>query len=353
MSESTPKPPGTADTRAQTAPTVPIAPAPDTGGTRSIALAALLLAALALALAIALLFRSNEAARRLEQERAENPAREQRGADSERRIAELERQWARAQAEADVAPVQVTDAELRRRRDQLALLDIERVVEQAQLQLRLGTGAGAAIDALSAADARLARLGSATAQRVQSALRHDLARLRASPDIDRGTLAARLDPLLGAVDGWRASSELGRAASRAPAAPVPVRPADRSGESAGARLRSWLGGEFGDLLRIREVDTPEALLLGPVQQQILRDRFRLGVLDLRQAILARDERAIRTEESTLELLLTRYFDPGQTGVSAALAQLRATLAAALPGAPLSLDETMGALRAARGAGQAP
>ncbi len=308
---------------------------------------ALALAALALILALYLVVQSADGQRRMTQEHAENLARDQRGSDSDRRLGELERQWAQAQAEEDVSAVRITEAQLRRRREALAMLDIERAVEQAQLQLRLGGAVGGAIDALSAIDAHLGRLGSANALRVQAALRHDLARLKQVPDVDRGALATRLDALLTAVDSWHPSADAAHPAARAAIVAVPATASQRP-ESAFARVRAWLSQEFGDFLRIREIDTPEALLLGPAQQQLLRDRFRLGVLDLRQAILARDERAIRAEEGALETLLQRFFDPNQPGVSAAIAQLRAAATAAIPAASPSLDETLAALHAVRG-----
>jgi len=335
----------------------PAAPAPLAasrvpGTNRTVASLALLIGLLALALASYLVLRAAELQEHIAQEHAEALARDQRNAELERRIGALERQWAQVQADADVGAGLLSDAELRRRREALALLDVERLVEQTQLQLRLGAATGVAIDALAAADARLGRLASATAVRVQTALRHDLARLKTAPDVDRDALAARLDPLLAAVDGWRLTADPSHTSLRpslATAPPSTAAPVPRAADSFGARLRAWLESEFGDLLRIREVDTPDALLLGPLQQQLLRDRFRLGVLDLRQAILARDERMIRGEQTALEALLLRYFDPGQAGVTAAIAQLRATAAAATAGPPPSLDETIGALRAARGA----
>jgi len=321
---------------------------------RAVALLALLLAALALTLAFYLMRHDSEQERRIAQEHADALARDQRDADLDRRLVELERQWAQAQSDADVATGLVSDAELRRRREALALLDVERLVEQTQLQLRLGASPSAAIDALVAADARLGRVASAGALRVQVALRHDLARLKAAPDVDRGAIAARLDPLLAAVDGWRVSADpmhsgLRPSAGAATAASNP--PLARPADSFGARLRAWIESEFGDLLRVREVATPEALLLNPVQQQLLRERFRVGVLDLRQAILARDERMVRAEQAALEQLLVHYFDPGQPAVASAVSQLRAIAAASAGIAPPSLEETLSALRAARGASE--
>jgi len=320
-----------------------------------IALLALVIASVALVLGVTLLHRSDDVARRLEQARADDLLRDQRSTERESRLSALEHEWRQAQGDGDVgAGGTVASAEIRRRREQLALLDIERLVEQVQLQLRLGAAPAAAIDALTAADARLARLASPLALRVQTALRHDLARLRAAPDIDRGAVVARLDPLLAGVDRWHASADPSHPSTRpapavpgVPAAATATAPARTGAESTAARLRAWLSAEFGEFLRIREIDTPDAILLAPAQQQLLRDRFRLGVLDLRQAILARDERAARAEAGALDALLEHYFDPNQPEVAAAQADLRAAAAAAVPGAAVTLDETLTALHAAR------
>lgn len=344
MSESSP-PPAAGGSLA------PLAASKSPSTARTLALLALLAAALALIFALYLVRRTSEMEQRIAEEHAQAAAHDQRSADLERRLAELERQWTQAQSEAEAAPGLASDAELRRHRETLALLDIERLVEQTQLQLRLGASTSVAIDALLAADARLSRVAGSNAPRVQTALRHDLARLRAAPDVDRGALAARLDPLLAAVDSWHLTADVTHSGLRAsgPPAPAPANaPALPPAESIGARVRAWIESEFGDLVRIRQVSTPEALLLSPVQQQLVRERFRLGVLDLRQAILARDERMVRAEEAALEDLLVRYFDPRQPAVAAALAQLRATAGASAASAPVSLEETLSALRAARG-----
>lgn len=353
MNES---PLSTAATLAATAPgaTLPEAPPPAPVPARSATPAnwlALTLAAVALLLGWFALLRAGDFERRLDDERVQAQAREQHSAERDRQLQELQRQWAQAQADDDLAAGHLTGAELRRRREALALLDIERLVEQVQVQLRLGAASGAALEALAAADARLERLSGAAAVRVQEALHHDLARLKAAPDLDRGQLAARLDPLLREVDGWHPTADAGHPAEAAQV-PPPVAGAAAAADGWSARVRAWIAREFGDLLRIREIDTPEALRLGPAQQQLLRDRFRLGILDLREAILARDERTVRAEAAALELLLTRYFDANQPEVAAAVALLRATAAASVGGALPSLDETLGALRAARAAGAA-
>jgi len=353
MSETDPTAVPSSDTPAPSGPAGSgAAPVPvRRGANAALALLAFVLAGGALALGVIALHRNDQLTQGLEQVQAARSARDLADAERERRLADLERQWAQARADGDIGSGVVADAEVRKRREQLAMLDIERLIEQVQLQLRLGTAPALAADALVAADERLARLSGPVAQRVQAALRHDLARLRAAPDIDRAGLVARLDPLLAAVDRWHASADpLHMSARPAPAsAPAPA-PAPPPPVGVAARVRAWLASNLGEFLRIREVDTPDALLLGPVQQQLLRDRFRLGLLDLRQAIMAHDERAARAEAAALDTLLTRYFDVNQPEVAAALAQLRDTTLTALPANSGSLDETLAALHAARAAG---
>jgi uncharacterized protein HemX len=355
MSESIPPPssvPGAASAPIVAQPSTLLTPGSGAPPARvRVAWLAVLLAAAALLLGWLALRHVGELQRSLEQDRAENLARDQRGAERDRQLEALQRQWAQAQSDSDVAAGQMGDASLRRRRETLALIDIERVVEQVQLQLRLGAPPSVAVEALTAADARLGRLSGASATRVQTALRHDAARLKALPDLDRGLLASRLDDLFSGVDGWHATADATHPSARPPPGVAVASAAHGApgadNDSYGARVRGWIEREFGDLLRIREIETPEALQLGPVQLQLLRDRVRLGILDLREAILTRDARTIHADESALEALLTRYFDPNQPEVSAAIAQLRTTAASVTAGAAPSLDETLGALRAAR------
>jgi uncharacterized protein HemX len=310
------------------------------------ALLALFLACVGLGFGVFESMQASHWEQRFERQRADDVVRDQHSTEMDQRVAELERQWAQVQSDSGGTGIGgglIGDVDLRRHREALAMIDIERAVELAQLQLRLAGSSAAVIDALNAVDARLGRLASPGAARVQAALRHDIARLKAAPDLDRAALAAKLDPLLASVDDWHPSADASHAA---PKPPVPaVAKGEVLGEGGWARARAWIADEFGDLVRIREIDTPDALLLGPVQQQMLRDRIRLGVVDLRQAIMARDSRTIHAEANALETLLTRYFDPNQASVASAIAQLQAI--GAEPAAPTPmLDETLGALRGA-------
>jgi uncharacterized protein HemX len=292
---------------------------------------------------------------RLDQGAAEARARDERIARIDERLASLERQWGASDSGSDAGAGPVTD--LRRVRDDLALLEVEHLANVAQSELRVDGDVAAAISALGSADARLAKLTRPAALRVRAAIARDLERLRALPVVDPTEIAVRIDQLMQAVDSWHLladpSRRLAAAAGPAPAAPTPAPPAkrvadakaDRSPDSAGVRVRAWFEREFGDLVRIREVETPDSLLLGPGQQQLVRDRVKVGLLDMRQAVLSRNDRLYRADVAEVQILLDRYFDPAQPAVSAAASQLRALAAVRVMVDAPALDDTLGALRA--------
>ena len=237
---------------------------------------------------------------------------------------------------------------MRERREALAWVDIERLIELAQLQLRAGAPNSVAIDALSAADARLSRLGGPGSRRVQGAVRNDLARLRAAADVDVPGQVARVDALLSESPSWPVLADAGKSALRpaAPAAPARGKPAETS---LGARVRAWSEREFGDIIRIREIKVPEALLLDPVQQELVRERARLGLLALRQGLLSRNERLVQSEGRELLALLHAYFDDAQASVSGASIQIRALVAEAASASTPSIEESLRTVREVRSA----
>jgi len=259
----------------------------------------------------------------------------------EQRMATLEQQWASAQSDADTAGG--LDALVRERREALAAVDIERLIELAQMQLRSGAPNSVAIEALTAADARLARLSGAAPRRVQAAIHRDLARLRAAADVDVPSQAARVDALLSQVGAWPLLADASRPALRTTPLPPAATPAARREDATGARVRAWFEREFGDLLRIRRVDTPEALVLDPAQQQLARERARISLLAIRQGLLARNGAMVQAEALSLQSLLRQYFDRGNSEVDAAIGQARALAAEAASAAAPSLDESLRAV----------
>ncbi len=261
----------------------------------------------------------------------------------DQRLAALE------QGTAEPAAAGAGNAELRRVREELALLEAERLVSWAQSELQISGDTVAAQAALRAADTRLAGVARPQAVRARAALARDAERLKALPAVDAVAIAARIDQLLQAVDGWNLVADAARRVAAATPAPA-RRAANEPAPAVLVQVRNWISAEFGDLVRIREVDTPSALLLTPGQQQLARERARLGLIELRQAVLARNDRQFRAATAEVQMLIGRYFDTVQPAVQAAQAQLRALAATPVSVAPPALDDSLGALRAARGAG---
>ncbi len=325
------------------------------GGVRETVAAAVAGFALgALLLGVALVWQNHRWQQRLARQAVENAGQVRRENALERRIAGLERLAAAGPAVPGAAPEIALDPQLRGQQAALVLFDAERVAELVQVQLRLGLAPARAIGVLSVIDARLGKLGTPAAARVRRALGDDLARLRAASTADVGAAAARLDSVLRSVDAWRTLADTAHGALDLPAPhPAPAvagKPAGGQNGGWAGRIRVWLEDAFGGLLRVQPIPTPDAVRLDPAQQEILRDRVRLELLDLQQAVLLRDGVRARVREQSLESLLQRYFDPRDPAIAGALTQIRTAADAASSAAPPALDETLAALRAAVHAG---
>lgn len=263
------------------------------------------------------------------------------------KLAVLESQLAEEQGQR--ASLEQLYADLSRGRDEAVVVEVERLVTAAAQELQLAGNVNAALAALQAADARLARLDNARLLPMRRALARDIERLRAAPSVDVTGMALKLDQLAQGAEAWPLLSDGRPAAKGAPAtgSPPPVQAAN----DLWGRLRAWVAREFGDLVRIREVATPEALLLGPAQQQLVRQQLRLRLLGARQALLARNDRVFRADLAEAEALVTRYFDATAPAVNAALTQLRQLAKAALSVEVPGIAESVAAARQLRaGAG---
>lgn len=261
-------------------------------------------------------------------------------------LAELKQAVEAMQADRSSLEQLVGDA--MRMRDEATLIDVERLITLAAAELQISGHVPTALAALQAADTRLAQIDRPQYRALRRALEHDIERLRAQPQVDVTGLALRLDQLMQGIDAWPLLSDARAPARRAvPAtAAPPVAPAPTG---AWERIRAWLAQEFGGLMRIHEVETPEALLLSSSQQQLVRERLKLRLLSARQALLARNDRLFRSDLAEAQATIHRYFDTRGAGPAAALAQLKqiaqTTLALDVP----TLGESLAALRAVRSA----
>jgi uroporphyrinogen III methyltransferase/synthase len=247
--------------------------------------------------------------------------------------------------------------DLTRGRDEAALAEIERLVAVAAQELQLTGNVATAIAALQSVDARLARIDRPQLVNLRRALTRDLERLRSTPAVDVTGLALKLDQMIQGVDGLTLVAEPARKGgdgkgsdgrgSEVKSAAVPAA-APTTDERWWPRARAWLREEFGDLVRIREVDTPEALLLNDAQQRLARQQLRLRLLNARQSLLMRNDQLYRADLAEAQALLARYFDGRQAPVMAASGQLKAMAQAPLSVEVPQITETLAALQNSRG-----
>jgi uroporphyrin-III C-methyltransferase len=352
MNEATPPPapqPPTAQRRATDS-------APARFGRRR-ALLTLIGVGLALAVAYAVLESRREA--RVQGELAEARAREvaeataraeaatQQVQEAQKKLAELE------QAAADTAATAEPPAP---GRDDVVLFEVERLVTLAMHDLQLARQPATALAALELADARLAVGNSPRWAALRRALARDIERLRAVPAVDTVGIALKLDQLIAGADVWpMVSSPVPpppppkappRAAPKK-AEPLPELPPPPPPPGAWQRLRTWISAEFGDLVRINEVATPEALLLSAEQEKLVRQQLKLRLLGARVALLARNDRLYHSDIENAQTLLALYFEGRVVAVANAAATLRQLNTIALAFDVPTLADSQAAVRAAR------
>ena len=106
-------------------------------------------------------------------------------------------------------------------------------------------------------------------------------------------------------------------------------------------------GEYRDLIRIRVVEAPDAMLLGQQPQLMVRQQLRLRLLNARQALLARNDRLYRADLAEAQALLNRYFDVRQRDTAAALASMKQLASAPLSVETPNINDSVSAVRAVR------
>lgn len=270
----------------------------------------------------------------------------QQAEEAQRKLAELEQAAADAMAaEAPAGPG----------RDDALLLEVERLVMLAMNDLQLTRQPATALAALELADARLAAANDPRWAALRRALARDSDRLRALPTVDVTGNALKLDQLIAGADVWPLANAPAPppppkaaprgAAKKAEAAAEPAAPAAPPG--AWQKARAWLAAEFGELLRINEVGTPEALLLNNDQGKLVRSQLKLRLLGARLALLARNDRLYQADVDSAQTILALYFDARHAGVTGAAATLRQLRSAALSFDVPVLTDSQAAVRAAR------
>lgn len=207
-----------------------------------------------------------------------------------------------------------------RSRDENVLNDIEASLRAAVQQAAITGSVEQLVTALKSADDRLARLGQPRLERVRRALAHDLERTRASNVPDLNVMLLRLDEAVRAVDELplagqpRARTATATRVSKARNVPV----ASEAGSAARApegwhweHIGAWSQGlwdQVRQLVEVRRIDHPEAVLLAPDQEFFLRENLKLRLLNARLALLSRQSEAAQGDLQMAISTIDRYFD---------------------------------------------
>jgi len=251
--------------------------------------------------------------------------------DAQAKIALLENRLAESQSQQ--AALEALYRELAPSRDEWALTEVEQVLLLASQQLQLAGNVSSALAALQVADQKLQRLDRPQFVPLRRAIGRDMDRLKAVPFIDVPGLSLRLDQAIAAVDALPFALE-----ERLPAPPQDEPPKD---EPAWRRFLREAWADLRGLIRIENLDRPEAPLLTPPQQYFLRENLKLRLLAARFDLLFRDQANFRADLSAADAWLKKYFDTRAKGVQALqtlLKELRATdMSAELPALAGSLD----------------
>ena len=81
-------------------------------------------------------------------------------------------------------------------------------------------------------------------------------------------------------------------------------------------------GEVRQLILVRNVEQPDALMLSPSQSYFVRENLKLRLLNARLALLSRNENAFRNDLIAAQDVITKYFDTRAKHTQSTLAILR-------------------------------
>jgi uroporphyrin-3 C-methyltransferase len=251
--------------------------------------------------------------------------------DAQAKIALLENRLAESQTQQ--AALEALYRELAPARDEWALTEIEQVLLLANQQLQVAGNVSGALAALQLADAKLQRLDRPQFVPLRRALARDMDRLKAVPYVDVAGISLRLDQAIATVDVLPLALE-----ERLPVAPSEIPPKD---EPSWRRFLREAWQDVRQLVRVENLDKPEAPLLTPSQQFFLRQNLKLRLLAARFDLLFRDQANFRADLSAAEAWLKKYFDtrvPAVQSTITLLAEVKKTeMGAELPGVAASLD----------------
>lgn len=251
--------------------------------------------------------------------------------------------------------------DLFKKREDWALAEIEQVLSTASQQLQLAGNVQGALIALQNADARLSRSDTPQFVTVRRAIGHDIQRLKALPSLDLTGIALRLDSVIGQIDTMplladeQPAMPASEPKNRRPPSKVKAAKASSAEEPvandwwpvAKAQWESWtneMWSEIQQLIRVRSVETSDALLLSPTQAYYARENLKLRLLNARLALLSRNEAAFRSDMIASQDSIAKYFDTRAKQTQTAQAMLKQVQSSNLAIEMPTLAESLNAVR---------
>ncbi len=253
--------------------------------------------------------------------------------------------------------------DLFKKREDWALAEIEQVLSTASQQLQLAGNVQGALIALQNADARLARSDTPQFVTVRRAIGRDIERLKALPSLDLTGIALRLDSVISQIDTMPllADEKPAVSVSEPKNRPLPASGKTKNAKEpasaqtatnewwpvAKARWESWtneMWGEIQQLIRVRSVESSDALLLSPTQEYYARENLKLRLLNARMALLSRNESAFRSDMIASQDSIAKYFDTRAKQTQTAQAMLKQVQSSNLAIEMPTLSESLNAVR---------
>ena len=273
------------------------------------------------------------------------------------KVAALESRIAESQSQQ--AALEGMYQDLSRNRDDWALSEIEQTLTLAAQQLQLAGNVRGALLALQNADARLGRADRAQFIAIRRVLQRDIERLKALPMVDTAGIAIKLDTVIAGADSLplvfdeklQPQSLLRNPRGRGDPPETDARPA--ADAPLWKRLRDDAWDQFRQLVRIRDIDNADPVLLNPSQAFFLRENLKLRLLNARIALLQRNEALFRQDLAAANHWLTRYFDVRSRSGANAVTALNTLMASAVSIELPTLADSLNAVRNYKAPTRAP
>ena len=266
-----------------------------------------------------------------------------------------------AESQSQQAALEQMYQDISKNRDEWALSEIEQVLSTASQQLQLAGNVQGALIALQNADRSLSRSDKPQFITIRRAIARDIDKLKSLPQVDQAGIALRLDNVISQIDTLPLLADEKPAEPIAPSRVNPPAKAAKGASAAaavpaqemslGRRMvetwRNWsheMWDDMRQLIRVRTVDRPEALMLSPGEAYFVRENLKLRLLNARLALLSRNEGTFGDDIGSAQQTLARYFDTKARSTQAVQGLLRQVQANNVTIEVPDLSESLNAVR---------